>query len=183
LPKPKRLVLFGALALLAALPAPAAQCGDPKSTAGYFLEVVRAIALDYDLSDPRPIGTLLEGKLTPDAAHARPDYENLGSSSLFGQPASVIYSRHDTPAPHERGVVTLVVKLGGSWPDIAPDTVAACFADIGEKPRNIPHRDGPGVSWEKTVPRAVEGGGAVRVFWTAGQDEKRLEYLAIFLDR
>lgn len=183
MPTQTRLAVLCILGALAAPPALAAQCGNPKTTAGYFLEVVRAIALDYDLTDPRPIGTLLEGKLTPDAARARPGYEELAGYSLFGRPAQIVYSRHDDPPPNERGVVTLAIRPSASWPDIAPQTVDACLADVGGKSKAIPVRDGPGQSWEKTISRTARGGGGIRVVWTTGQDGKRLDYLAIFLDR
>jgi hypothetical protein len=183
LPIPIRIALLCVLAALTAPTASAAQCGDPKTTVGYFLDIVRTIALDYDLTDPKPIGTLLEGKLTPDAGRARPGYEDLAGSSMFGQPAQVTYSRHEDPQSNERGVVTLVIRPSASWPDVAPQRVEACLADIGEKARAIQVGDGPGLSWEKTIPRAVQDGGSIRVFWKTGRNAKRLEYLAIFLDR
>jgi hypothetical protein len=189
---PLRITAFWALAALAAPAASAApaahatHCGDPNSSVGYFLQVVRTIALKYDLSDPGPIGTLIEGKLIPDPGRmsGKPGQVKLVSNTLFGKPATVVYSRDASPPPHERENVTLSISLPASWQAIDPEAVEACFANAGDKPRKSATADASEISWEKSIHRKVEGDGSVRVIWTADpHNVRRLERLAIVLDR
>jgi hypothetical protein len=183
------LIRIAALWVFAALAAPAARaahCGDPNSSTGYLLEVVRELALKYDLTDPGPIGTLLEGKLMPDSGRmtGMPGQVDLVSNSLFGRPATIVYSRPENPALHERQLVTLSINLPASWPAMAPKAVEVCLADIGNKPRKFLVAGIPGFTWEETIHRKMEGGGNVRVIWSTGaRDVNRTDQLAILLDR
>jgi hypothetical protein len=118
--------------LAAASPVTAAPCGDPKTQGGYFLDVVRDIALNSDLTDLKPLQTILESKLDAhpviegeEAGH-RVDYSG---HALFGHPAEVTYSAIDEPRLQKKAgwVATLTVRFDPAWLALAPKTVEACL--------------------------------------------------------
>lgn len=163
-----------------------ARCGDEKTQSGYFLSIIRDIALNGDLTDPKPLQTILETKFD---AHPVTEGEQAGhrtnyaSYSMFGRPAEVTYAVLDDPALQRKAglVASLRIQLGASWAAIPPKDVENCFADLGDRPVRRPTADGTGSSWSKPIPRVPETGGRIRVTWSDAGNQNRVDTIGILL--
>jgi hypothetical protein len=182
------IVCSGLPAATHAAPGASAQCGDPKSQAGYFLSVIREIVLNGDLTDRKSLETILETKFDahPDTAGALAGHRTeYTSHTLFGRPADVDYSYLDDPATQKKWgwIAALKVNLDPSWPSVSPEAVEACFEDVGkDRPLRILNVDGGRSSWMKPIPRMPPGGGKLRITWSYSRDRNHVDLVGIYLD-
>ena len=177
-------VCFGLLAPAQAALGAVAQCGDPKSQAGYFLAVIREIALNGDLTDRKSLETILETKFDahPETEGVQAGHRvNYTSHTLFGRPTDVDYSYLDDPGMQKKSgwIAELRVYLDPSWPPLPPEAVEACFADVRQnRPMAL---DGGGSSWVRRIPRIPAGGGKLRIVWSYSRDRNRVDLIGIYL--
>ncbi len=155
-----------------------ARCGDEKTQSGYFLSVIREIALNGDLTDRKSLETILETKF--DAPQEIADGQGAphavySSTTMFGRPASVVYD--------QGRAITLTITMPPSWPALPPAMVEGCFADFGGAAQRRRVDGMPGSSWAKSIPRALDGGGKLRVAWSDPANSGRVDAVAIALER
>lgn len=163
------------------------QCGDPKSLAGYFLSVVREIALNGGLTDRKSLETILETKFDApwDVAGGQgAPHTVYASTTMFGRPTRVVYDRTEGSDGKRQAipVISLTITMPPSWPALLPATVESCFADAGGQPQRRQRYGAPGSSWTKSIPRALAGGERLLIAWSDGENRDRVDEVAIFLN-